>query len=1062
MENQNNVPKWEDLSVIGQNKEAGHVLAFTYDNKEDAVNLSKSKFKLSLNGEWKFYYQKGIELPLNITRIDLDDSDWNKIKVPSVWQLQGYGSPYYFATSYPQAIDTNKKTIPHISHELQEVGVYRRVFELPQNFIGMELFLHFGAVKAALEVYVNGQFVGYSKGSMTPHEFNVTGMVKEGNNQITAIVWRYSDGTYLEDQDMWFFCGIYREVFLYAEPKITVRDFYMTANFDEHFEDATVNLALFISNYQNLEKFHIRASIPDLDLDLGYQCIENSKKEEIVFNALVRQPIKWSHEQPYLYTILINWSYNGHEYYKTFRFGFRKVEIKGNILYLNGKRLILRGVNRHDFDPDHGWAVPPERYIQDLQIMKRLNINSVRTSHYPNDPLLYDLCDQFGILVMDEADLESHGVRRKLPLSDPKWTTPCIDRIERMILRDRNHPSIIFWSLGNEAGRGSNFRKMREVAEKLDSTRLFHYEGEHTKDSSDVISRMYPNETVFEQLCLQEPIVGLNNALMNSLAADNKDITCDMYKDMPILLCEFAHCMGNSLGNFAEYVEGFEKYSHMCGGYIWDFVDQSIHKVTTLGDEWLYGIDFEETYSPNGFKSEKSKKSDGAFCANGILAANRELHPAAYEVKKGYQTLRVLAVDVKEGSYLVCNNQMFNPIFPTYQLFWEIQCNGNLVEQGEIEESILKLIGPQSSVNIQVTPINDLPENGELTITFHWLLREDEAWAKAAYEQAFDQYIIREHVIPKLTSNSKKRISISYNDNKEIITGEEFIYTFSEGVLTSIRCKGEEMLLAPLIPNLNRVITDNDIAVGNFVPQLGPYVPVRQWSKNANKLSCYQKSIKAKSKFIEINTKWKHPLCRYLDIFYRIYAGGEIEIEMKICSKSIEVVRLGMQLTIPLGFDHINWYGRGPHECYMDRKQSASISRYSSTIKDLEHKYMRPQENATRCDVRELQVTNNGQWEIGVKDLSGKGLLFSAWNYSQESLEQSTHSHLINYEELAILNIDGVMCGVGGDLPGMASLHKKYRLAEGVEHKAHFIIDFYKVSGKEAANKGDLSWKLRE
>lgn len=1048
MEKRNGFQKWEDVSIIGQNKEDGHAIAFIYDSQSDAVTFKKPDYKYSLNGVWKFYYQKGVELNSGVTEVDTDDSGWDTINVPSVWQLEGYGSPYYFASSYPQAIDTNKKLIPHISHELQEVGVYRRSFELPLHFREKELFLHFGAAKAALEVYINGHYVGYSQGSMTPHEFNVTNVVKEGINQVTAIVWRYSDGTYLEDQDMWFFSGIYREVYIYAEPKITVRDYYMTAEFDEQLQNANVKMSINLINWQSSGSIRVKASIPSLNLEIGQQNIEIKQSVEIELSTLVINPAKWSHEQPNLYTVLIEWEFNGHKYYKAFRYGFRKVEIKQNVLYLNGKRLIIRGINRHDFDPDYGWAVPSERYKEDIQIMKKLNINSVRTSHYPNDPQLYDLCDQYGILVMDEADLESHGVRRKLPLSDAKWTKACIDRMERMVLRDRNHASIIFWSLGNEAGRGENFAQMRKAAEKLDCTRLFHYEGEHDKASSDVISRMYPDETVFEQLCLQEPVVGLTNTIMNSLAADNKDITCDMYADMPILLCEYAHCMGNSLGNFAEYIEGFEKYLHMCGGYIWDFVDQSIHKVTPLGDEWLYGVDFEETYSEYGFKGEKSKRSDGAFCANGIVAANRQLHPAAYEVKKCYQTLRVLAVDVVNGRYQIYNNQMFSTIFSTYQLVWKIECNGFLLEQGEIAEEILNMIGPQSNAEIRVTPISFLPDEGELIITFSWLLKEDTFWAKAGYEQAFDQHIIRKYEVPNLFINEKKKLTLSCTDKKEIIASEEFMYTFSEGILISAKFKGEEMLLTPVIPNLNRVITDNDIAIGHFVPQLGEYVPVKQWSKSSNQLNFYQQEFDTDGITVLLKTKWKHPLCRYLDIIYRIYPGGEIEIEMKICSKSIEVIRVGMQMTLPIAFNHVSWYGRGPHECYIDRKTGAALSRYSSTIQNLEHKYMRPQENATRCDVRELEVFHNGQWELVVKDLSGKGLLFSAWHYTQQSLKQATHSHLIKYENLTTLNIDGAMCGVGGDLPGMASLHKAYVLNAGVEHKAHFVLSFQNISEK--------------
>ncbi len=1041
MKRQNSLQKWENPSIIGENKEAGHALAFLYDAESDAVHLLPSPYQYSLNGDWKFYFQKGTRLPSNITEADMDDSGWDRITVPGVWQLKGYGMPYYYATSYPQAIDTNKKTLPRISHELQEVGVYRRTFEVPENFYGQEIFLHFGAVKAALEVYVNGRYIGYSQGSMTPHEFNVTGAIQEGTNQVTAIVWRYSDGTYLEDQDMWFFSGIYREVYLYAEPLVTVRDFYMRSEFDEDLQDAVVKLTLNFNNWRDPGAIHVKASIPEMGLEIGEQSLDVRGFAVIELNALVKQPKKWSHEQPNLYTILIEWEFEGKKYYKSFRFGFRKIEIRKNVIYLNGERLIIKGVNRHDYDPDHGWAVPAGRYKEDIQIMKRLNINSIRTSHYPNNPKLYELCDEYGILVMDEADLESHGLRRILPLSDPKWTKACVDRMERMVLRDRNHTCILFWSLGNEAGRGENFDKMREAAEKLDTTRLIHYEGEHRKGVSDVISRMYPDEKVFKQLCLQEPIK-VSKYSPIALANDNKAITKELYDTMPLILCEYAHCMGNSLGNFAEYTDAFEKYPHMCGGYIWDFVDQAIHKATPEEDQWLYGIDFEEAYSENGYKKKSKTGSDKEFCANGIVTADRQLHPAAYEVKKCYQNLRVLGVNIEKGCYRIHNNQMFRSLVPYYRLIWRIECNGSKLEEGEVPEEVLRQAAPRGKVDITVIPEKPLPPAGELTITFQWLLNEDTIWEKAGYVQAYDQHIIREYKVQPFLPDKKQKLSIGNSDRSITVTGDGFVYQFTDGTLVSAKRKGKELLLAPVIPNLSRGITDNDIDTGHFVPMLTPYMPAVRWERMADKLQWKTWTVNDGSDSVRIHTDWKHPLCHNLTIDYNIYSKGEIEIQMRVSSKSVPLVRIGMQMTLPETFHTVSWYGRGPHECYPDRKTGAIISRYTSTVRELEHQYMRPQENGARCDVRELELTDDKGIQIKIKDLGEKGLLFSAWNYTQDSLRTATHAHLLPYEALTTLNIDGAMRGVGGDLPGIASLHKAYILEANKEHTAHFLIDF--------------------
>lgn len=1041
MDQKNKFEKWEDFAIINENKEDGHVLALLYDNKINALNRADSIYKFSLNGNWDFQFYKDGNFPQSLNDLNNNNKEWNTIQVPSVWQLKGYGMPYYYSMSYPQAIDTRSKKIPNISYDLQELGVYRKQFKLPLAFGNQRLFLHFGAAKAAIEVYVNGIYVGFSQGSMTPHEFDVTDFVIDGNNEVIVKVWRYSVGTYLEDQDMWFFSGLYREVYLYAEPIITVRDFYVKTDFTTDLEDATLTLNLYLKNWNNQETIRIKSSIPELEIILGEYVTQIDKDAKIVISKLINKPEKWSHENPKLYTLLIEWEYQGKIYYKSFRIGFRKIEKRANILYLNGERLIIKGVNRHDFDPNHGWAVPPERYVEDMQIMKRLNINSIRTSHYPNDPLFYELCDEYGILVMDETDLETHGVRRKLPKSDSKWTNACVDRIKRMILRDRNHTCVIFWSLGNESGRGSNFDRMHLEALKLDDSRLFHYEGEHREEVTDLLSRMYPNEKTFKKLCNKEPIKVSKYSLI-ALANDNKEITSEMYEKMPVILCEYAHSMGNSLGNFSEYTDAFDVFPHMCGGYIWDFVDQAIHKIENGRDQWLYGVDFEEQFNIHGFKKKNKVGSDGAFCANGIVSANREWHPAAYEVKKCYQNVRVLPVDLGKGHFQILNNQLFSSLIPLFRLTWKMECNGNQFDSGEIAQEILENVAPQSKVEITIIPKTPIPLTGELTITFEWVLNVDTRWEKVGYVQAYDQYILREYKDNGIKPDNNHQLLIEKTVDNTTITGDCFVYMFSKGSLTSAKWKGEELLLAPLVPNLSRAVTDNDIDIGHFVPLLTPFMNAVKWEKMSNQLQYKEQLVKKESEQVRIQSIWKHPLCRILTMEYVIYSNGEIEIQIRVSSKTIPLVRVGVQMLLSESFETVNWYGRGPHECYSDRKSGAMISRYSSSVKQLEHQYMRPQENGTRCDVRELELTNGNRLKIRIRDLSNKGLLFSAWNYTQDSLKKATHTHLMKYENLITLNIDGAMCGVGGDLPGIASIHKAYVLEAKKEHVAHFVLDF--------------------
>ena len=437
---------WENPEIIKENKEDGHALALCYDTADAAAKRMTSPYKLSLNGTWKFFWYKGVgSLPEKFRAADFDDSDWEDITIPGVWQMQkDYTKPWYYANSFPNCICVDKKKIPSIDIAGQEVAMHRTTFTLPENWNDREIFLHFGACKAGLAVYVNGEYVGYSQGSFTPHEFDVTKFVHEGVNTVAAEVYRYTDGTYLEDQDMWFLSGIYREVYLYSEPKTCIRDFYITTDLINNYTDADLSADLLIKDYSEggkrikVEATLLTVSKPNVIGSTEIVTVAGDNK--ISFKKRIEKPVLWSAENPALYTMLLKIEVDGVVTYKAVRIGFKMYEIKGEKILVNGQPLLIRGVNRHDYDPDHGWAVPDERYIQDLDIMKRNNINSIRTSHYPNDPRFYDLCDEYGFYVMDECDLETHGVRRKnVPGDNPMWTKAVVDRMERMVLRDRNH-----------------------------------------------------------------------------------------------------------------------------------------------------------------------------------------------------------------------------------------------------------------------------------------------------------------------------------------------------------------------------------------------------------------------------------------------------------------------------------------------------------------------------------------------------------------------------------------------------------------------------------------------
>lgn len=1016
--------KWEDISIIGENKEPGHVLSFPREIDKDGNCICDDGI-VSLNGEWKFCYCQGIDEYMNVSSIA--DREWDVIKVPGVWQLQGYGSPYYFAYSFPQAIDTRKENIPHISEKLQEIGVYEKTFSYHFAWKGQNVYLHFGAVKSAIEVYVNGKYVGYSQGSMTPHEFRVTEQLVEGDNLVRAVVYRYSDGTYLEDQDMWFFSGIYRDVFLYWEPKITIRDYYLKASFPEGipkdvlYDEKVKSLLQVEVCVESLEfdgEIEIEIDIPKLHVSKKLR--ENTKVGRQFFHTnLEVMPFLWSHEHPQLYEVLLRWSDGNRHFCKTEQFGFREIKVNDNVLMLNGKRLILKGVNRHDFDPDTGWTLSDERYLEDIKILKSLNINAVRTSHYPNDTRFYRLCDKYGLLVMDETDLESHGVRRKLPLSSKEWLAPCVDRMERMIFRDRNHPCIIFWSLGNEAGMGDVFVQMRKRGEQLDDTRLFHYEGMYEPTCTDVLSRMYPNEQTFGKLCDKEAIVGLLDAVTNALAADDKDITCDMYERMPVILCEYAHAMGNSLGNFLEYTKAFETYPHMCGGFIWDFVDQAIRRIEDGKEKYLYGIDYEEIYSEDGFKSKKDKKSDGAFCGNGIVAANRMLHPAAYEVKKGYQWLDVKSDHPQSGIFHIKNKQMFRCIAPFYRLEWELCCDGVCFERGEVNPEILKNIQPGKEKTIIIENVRKkvFPVQGEVVINFYFLQNEDVVFESKGSVRGSVQFLLRKYIPPKIPIEQKR---ITYGLKSEHLG-------FYLNDIKVDTC-------------LSRVATDNNIDVGHFVPQLASTVSVNRWSTAMQKMVVKKQLSNQTEAGLSIRTIYDHPLCKRLDTEIVDYGDGRYELIMQIMSKSVDMVCCGFSLNMEELFGECEWYGRGPHECYVDRKESANIGCHKKKVQDMSHMYLRPQENGNRCDVRWLCLKGRNR-KVKVTDLSGEGIDFSVWDYTRENLQNAKHIFELERYTQTTLNIYGKMSGVGGDVPGMEAYHELYRLKPRELFKTHVLLE---------------------
>lgn len=1039
---------WENPEIFKINKEDGHAIMMPFDSEKDALSAKESSYKQSLNGKWKFYWQRGLKnQPENFQLTSFDDSHWDEINVPSVWQTQGYSVPYYYASTFPKAFSRSKGKIPSIDHDMQEIGFYRKSFTLNENFNGREIFLHFGAAKSALEVYVNGEFVGYSQGSMTPHEFNVTKVLKPGENVITAKLYRYSDGSYLEDQDMWWLCGIYREVYLFAEPKLCLRDFYFKTDFDDSYTDSNVTLNMYINNYNNIRgKMTASAKLIDSnngEILLGTKETELSGgNEAVTFKEIVKAPEKWSAETPNLYTLVMTIELDGKIIcVKTYKVGFKKVEIKGEKIYYNGMPLMIKGVNRHDFDCDNGWAVPREIYTQDLDIMKQNNINSIRTSHYPDDPYFYDMCNKYGFYVMDECEVETHGVRRKgVPGSNPVWTGAVVDRMQRMVLRDRNNPCVFMWSLGNEAGDGSNFMEMKKAALALDNSRQFHYEGDFDLTKSDVISRMYPTKDIMEKLGNKQPItISLYDNIANQLAADSKPIKAEMYEGKPVVLCEYAHSMENSLGNFQEYIDDFEKYDNMCGGFIWDFVDQALHVKDENGnDNYLYGTDFQGQEPHKLIDIPNTTAMTGSnvyFCANGIIGADRKPHPQIVEVKHGYQNIGITAIDASNGEFKLKNKFLFTNL-SNFNCKWVIKAEGEEVLSGELGKIEC---APLEECNIKIDfDSSKLPKDKEVILTVSFETTKESLGIEKDYEIAFEQFIINAMPQPK-DGNADGNLDFDINGKRVTVKGDNLEVIVDDGKIVSYKIEGKELLKAPLMPNYFRALTDNDIDFLNFTPQWAKFHPFYAWQRATHHTRADKTEVIKNNNAVEIHIAFSTAGLKKSVATYRVYPDGRLYVfHSAVPTKGM--LRFGYQMTMDKSMEYITWYGRGPKPTYIDRKLGSKIDLYKSSVTDFEYRYMRPQESSNRCDVRYFTLTDKNGFGIKVDAYYDNPINFSAYHYTTDGLEKATHINDIPYEDITTVNIDHRQLGVGGDLPGQAFVREPYTMPKGQKQEYSFVI----------------------
>ena len=1024
---------WENCDIIGINKEPPHNTLLVYNNIEEASkDTNESSCFISLNGLWKFHWVKRpADRPSEFYKIDYNVDSWKEIEVPSNWQMKGYDIPIYTNINYPYSVNT--KIIPSIDNENNPVGSYRRIFSIPKELVDKEIFIHFAGVKSAFYVWVNGVRVGYSQDSMSPAEFNISKCVHANNNILAVEVYRWSDGSYLEDQDMWRFSGIFRDVYLFATPKTHIRDYYVFSELDDDYKNAILNLRVKICNYEATNQTSLNLEVLLVDgiekvVDFGelvesFIKLKPHSEKEVLIQKKIVNPKKWTAETPNLYQLFLILRNENNEIVEVekCKFGFRKIEIKEDGgFYINGKSILFKGVNRHEHDPDHGRAMPISRMIQDIKIMKQNNINAVRTSHYPNHPKWYDLCDEYGIYILDECNLESHGLRDILPNSDPKWKRACVERMVNMVERDKNHPSVIIWSLGNEAGMGNIFKELKEETLKIDKTRPIHYEGDYKQEVSDIVSNMYLTPR------------RLSRNIKQMKSSPLPGISYKLDKKKPYLLCEYAHAMGNSLGNLQEFMDVFENYPNAIGGFIWDFVDQGLRKTADDGKEfWAYGGDYGD--EPN----------DKNYCINGILLPDRLPNPALYEVKKVYQDVKVYAVNLIEGIFKIHNRFNFVSL-DDYNISWELTANGIKIEEGNLEK-INSLPNEQKQIQIPYHKPKITP-NTEYHLKIMTSLVNETIWADKGHIIAWDQFQLPFTPIEeRLSLDDISEVKLNEFGDFYLISGENFTLQIGKhsGVLESYIYKSIKLISSPLIPNFWRAPTDNDLGLIDFADQAAPSVDYR-WKEASNKRILknikYEqvgpKIIKIEANFDIENTK------EGLTINYNIYGDGKVIIN-NVMTPTLDIVRFGMQMRVPQMLNNLTWFGRGPHETMLDRKSGAALGVYKGKVKELIHQYVRPQENGNRTDVRWAALLNDNDIGLLISDEGDTYLNVSAWPYSMEDLENAKHIHELPTRENITFNIDLNQQGVGGDIPAMAMLHDKYKMHRNIEYRYSFCLRGY-------------------
>ena len=988
---------WENETIFAENKEVGHATYMPYASEQEMLadkeyyatpwtDVHSSRYQL-LNGEWAFnLVSEPSQRPLDFYKEDYDVSGWDKIPVPSNWEMQGYDHPIYDNVEYPHA-----NTPPFINarkgfndggknYGINPVGSYVRFFDLPQGWETRRTFIHFGGIYSAAFVYLNGQYVGYSQGSNNVAEFDLTKYLRPGKNRLAVQVFRWSDGSYLECQDMFRMSGIFRDVYLYSTPKAAVRDHYITSRLDaaSGYKDGIMNVALTLDNRDGLKgekDIAVKLFDPngkmiyEIKKNLAYTPEQKELKAKLSFTLKGLQP--WTAETPNLYTVRVIQSENGREEMAfSTKYGFREIEVRGPLVYINGQRVFFKGVNRHDTHPVYGRAVTTESMLRDVLLMKQNNINTIRTSHYPNAAKMYAMFDYYGLYTMDEADLEDHANQS---ISDMKsWEPSFVDRIDRMVLRDRNHPSVIFWSLGNEAGGGSNFQACYDAAKKLDN-RPVHYEG--TRDGkeyggnrfSDLYSKMYPSMNWMDKY-------------VNSF-------------DKPMFICEYAHAMGNAIGNLREYWESIEGSSSTIGGAIWDWVDQAIYDPHEM-KQGLYRLHTGYDYpGPH----------QGNFCSNGIILPTREESPKLKEVKAAHQFVKFRYMGTNEDkseAWVQLKNTYDFISLEDFYLRWQLLKDGYPLSADSL---MLDAVQPDDSTLVTLA-LHDIDlaqaekEGTEILLNLEVRQKEATRWASAGHEVALQQYeLVARGPLPTLTAKRKPKLNVAETESQLIVRNEniEAIFDRKTGQITSLTMNGRTIIVPGqgfIYDNHRYIENDKFEKVANGLEDEGTC----QVEKGGNK--------------VIVHTTRKGSLCG-THIIYIVYPNGTMDVQATFSPQTPDLRRAGLVCGIDSTLSHVAYYAHGPWENLADRLDGCPVGRYTTTVDDMLWPYVKPQSTGSREGLRELTLTDDqGR---GVRIETQGRVSFSALRYTDEDLMKTLHTWELTARPYIVLHLDAYLRGTG-------------------------------------------------